>query len=241
MIRNSKRFLFVIISLLICTLHSYTQDAIGITEPDPALIGIESAQQSLREVSISKFEDAAFWYGTIGADSGILTIRTKEGAPLGKEPIEGEQEVGIVEEDNNVLGVKVEFFKRGVMDFTVNPVRPLPIEGITKTVSVWAVGRNTRHVLKLIIKDHFGNYAELTMGELNFSGWKKMVVAIPPNIVQRNYHYNDKMGIQIIGFKVECDLEETYGRYYLYLDDLRAVTDLFAEENRDEDDINDAW
>ena len=68
-----------------------------------------------------------------------------------------------------------------------------------------------------------------------------MVVAIPPNIVQRNYHYNDKMGIQIIGFKVECDLEETYGKYYLYFDDLRAVTDLFAEQNRDADDINDAW
>lgn len=237
--RSNKKILFTVIALLICTLHGYTQE--GVSEPDPSLIGIESAQQSLREVSVSKFEDAAFWYAKIGADDGLITVRDKKGSPLEKEAIEGEEEVGIEEVDEKVLGVKVDFFKRGMIDFTVNPIRPLPIEGITKTVSVWVVGRNTRHTLKLIIKDHFGNYAELTMGDLNFSGWKKMVVAIPPNIVQRNYHYNDKMGIQIIGFKVECDLEETFGRYYLYLDDLRAVTDLFAEDNRDADDINDTW
>ncbi|MGL1894102.1 MAG: flagellar filament outer layer protein FlaA [Spirochaetaceae bacterium] len=239
MIKNSKKILFIVIALFICTLHGYTEE--GISEPDPGLIGIESAQQSLREVSISKFEDAAFWYAKIGADSGIITVRDKKGSPTEKEAIEGEEEAGISEDDNNVLGVRVDFFKRGMVDFTINPIRPLPIEGITKTVSLWVVGRNTRHTLKLIIKDHFGNYAELTMGQLNFSGWKKMVVAIPTNIVQRDYHYNDKMGIQIIGFKVECDLEETYGQYYLYFDDLRAVTDLFAEQNRDADDVSDDW
>ncbi|QEN05766.1 flagellar filament protein FlaA [Thiospirochaeta perfilievii] len=239
MFKSSKKVLFTIIALFICTLHGYTQE--GVSEPDPGLIGIESAQQSLREVSISKFEDAAFWYGKIGADDGIISVRDKAGSPSEKEAIEGEQETGINEVDEKVLGVRVDFFRRGMVDFYINPIRPLPIEGITKTVSMWVVGRNTRHTLKLIIKDHFGNYAELTMGDLNFSGWKKMVVAIPPNIVQRDYHYNDKMGIQIIGFKVECDLEETYGKYYLYFDDLRAVTDLFAEQNRDADDINDAW
>ncbi|MDR2259242.1 MAG: flagellar filament protein FlaA, partial [Treponema sp.] len=29
--------------------------------------------------------------------------------------------------------------------------------------------------------------------------------------------------------------------YYIYFDDLRAVTDLFAEDNRDADDMSDAW
>ncbi|MDR0657314.1 MAG: flagellar filament protein FlaA, partial [Treponema sp.] len=34
---------------------------------------------------------------------------------------------------------------------------------------------------------------------------------------------------------------EAFGSYYIYLDDLRATVDLFAEDNRDPDDMNDAW
>ena len=49
------------------------------------------------------------------------------------------------------------------------------------------------------------------------------------------------MGIMIEGFNIQCEIDETYGTYYIYFDDLRAVTDLFAEENRDIDDMNDSW
>jgi hypothetical protein len=79
-------------------------------------------------------------------------------------------------------------------------------------------------------------------------GWKKMTVTIPPQaedglsgVVQRNYHYNNHMGIKIIGFRIDCDPLEAYGSYYLYLDDLRATTDLFSEYYRDPDDMVDGW
>ena len=81
----------------------------------------------------------------------------------------------------------------------------------------------------------------LPMGTLNFSGWKQLTVAVPPSIVQQDYHYTDRMGLQIIGFLVEPDMMEAYGTYYIYLDDLRAYTDLFADEYRDEDDMVDSW
>ena len=32
-------------------------------EPNPAEIGKDQAQQLLKEVSVEKFEDSAFWYG----------------------------------------------------------------------------------------------------------------------------------------------------------------------------------
>jgi len=79
------------------------------------------------------------------------------------------------------------------------------------------------------------------MGKLNFSGWKKLTVAVPPSIVQRDYHYGDRMGIKVHGFVVNCDPLEAFGTYYIYFDDLRAVTDLFAEDSRDADDIMDVW
>jgi len=113
---------------------------------------------------------------------------------------------------------------------------------------VWVAGRNYNHVLKLIVQDFFNNQFELTLGKLNFQGWKKLSVAIPPQnpdgvsgIIQRNYHYTSQMGLKIIGFKIECDPMEAFGTYYVYFDDLRAVTDLFAEDSRDEDDMVDGW
>jgi hypothetical protein len=86
------------------------------------------------------------------------------------------------------------------------------------------------------------------MGKLNFLGWKKLSVSIPPQnpdgrtgIVQRNFHYTNRMGIKVVGFRIECDPIESFGTYYVYFDDLRAVTDLFAEDLRDPDDMSDSW
>ena len=174
-------------------------------------------------------------------DEGITVLRRLPGGPLDKEPIAGEAEVGIAEDDKYVLGLKVQYYKRGLNSFALFPVRPLPIEGIAKTLSLWIVGRNMNHTIKIIIADFFGNRAEMTMGKLNFSGWKKLTVAVPPSVRQRDFHFKDRMGIRVIGFRIECEPTEAYGTYYVYFDDLRAVTDLFAEENRDPDDMADVW
>ena len=210
-------------------------------ESDPQSTGVVTAQQKLKEISVSKMEDAGFWYGIFPADNGIIEVRAFPGGPEGKEEIPDEEANGIVEADENVVGSKVSFFRRGVIDFTLKPIRPLPIEGITKTISVWVAGRNANHRLELLVSDHFGHDAVIPMGKLNFSGWKKMTVTIPPHIIQRDYHYNDRMGLSIDGFNIKCNIDETYGRYYIYFDDIRAVTDLFAEESRDTDDMPDAW
>lgn len=241
-----KRLLLVLVALIVSMSFVSAQ----VSGPDPTQTGVSSAQQKLKEVSVTKFENAGFWYGVFPRDDGMLFLRAFPGSPLDKEAIPDEVEAGIVkvdedgvitEGDNFVLGAKVYFFRRGIINFAIKPVRPLPIEGITKTLSVWVCGRNTNHRLEVVIRDHFGNDALIDMGKLNFMGWKKLTIAIPPNIVQRDYHYNNKMGVSISAFNIKCDLDETYGNYYLYLDDMRAVTDLFAEANRDVDDMLDSW
>ena len=242
---NNKfcKIVFQVLIVLVLTVsgvfaQTATREAGG---PDPAQIGIDTAQQELKEISISKFEDAGLWVSRMPRDAGITSIRKIKGSPLDKEPIEDEVQLGLNEADDYVLGCKVAFYQRSVTSFSILPSNPMAVEGICKTVSVWAIGRNTKHTLKLIIRDHFGQQAEVTMGTLNFAGWKKLTVAIPTHIIQKNYHYTNKMGIEILGFKVECDPAEAYGTYYIYLDDLRATTDLFTENNRDQDDIADIW
>ncbi|MCX7786076.1 MAG: flagellar filament outer layer protein FlaA [Spirochaetes bacterium] len=236
--------LCLIVLLTVPTLFSQTERA-GTTpgpgQPVAQNIGVDTAQQKLKEISLSKFEDAGFWRVAFSGDQGIVSARRLEGAPAAKKPIPDEQQIGIKEEDKYVLGVKTEFFRRGAATITIKPSRPLGIAGVVKTLSVWVAGRNYNHTLKVLLEDFSGKPFELTVGKLNFSGWKQLVVAIPPTVEQRNPHYSTQTGIKFLGFAVECDMRETYGNYYIYFDDLRAVTDLFAEENRDADDMLDAW
>jgi hypothetical protein len=208
---------------------------------NPADIGNDTAQQALQEISISKFEDPGFWRAYMPIDQGLIESRRFEGGPASKTALPEEEALGIATPDDYVLGVKASFFRRGNSELYIQPIRPLEVPGITKTISLWVVGRNFNHRLNVVVADYFGNVNVLDMGKLNFSGWKRMTVAVPPTIVQRDYHYVDRMGLQILGFLIEPELMETYGTYYVYFDDLRAFTDLLAEEGRDPDDMVDSW
>lgn len=209
--------------------------------PSPESIGVDTAQQNLQEISIDRFEDPGFWLSSIPADRGLVMHRRLEGAPADKEPIPGEEEAGVEVTDENVIGMKVNFYRRGDAAVSLVPVRPLAVPGIVKTLSVWVVGRNFQHRLSVVLEDYFGNVNVLPMGTLNFSGWKQLTVAIPPSLDQRNPHYNQETGIRIRGFVIDAAIEEAFGTYYVYFDDLRAVTDLFAEVSRDPDDMVDNW
>ena len=219
------------------------QGTSSLTDPDPTIIGADSAKQALREVSVDLFEREGSWNARISSDNGVISSRLFDGSPASKEPMAENEGVT----DERVLGVKVEFFRRGINSFYVTAARPIPIEGITKTVSVWVTGRNQGHNLYLLVQDYFGNNFEIYMGSLAFSGWKKMTAAIPPSpdgergIVQQSAYYGEKPGLRIIGFRVDCDPLLARGSYYLYFDDLRAVTDLYDMENRNEDDMIDNW
>jgi hypothetical protein len=241
-----KKFLIIALFLFIAGfLFAQQEREIGATDPDR--MGIEAAQQQLKEVSVDKFEHDGFWRSSMSTDEGYTVTRLfSSSGPAGKQPIPDEEGMNI--QDRYVLGTRVDFLRRGHNSFTIYPTRPIPIEGITKTVSLWVAGRNFNHELILLIQDFFGRNYEFHMGRLNFMGWRKLTVAIPPQsddgfsgVVQRNYNYNNQMGIKIMGFRIICDPMESYGSYYIYFDDLRAVTDLFSENNRDPDDMPDGW
>ncbi|GHU02956.1 flagellar filament protein FlaA [Spirochaetia bacterium] len=239
-----KRYLIIALFISLAGFLFAQENEIGGANAEQ--IGIDSAQQQLKEISVDKFEMDGYWRSTISGDDGYSVTRLFEGSPASKEPIPEEEGLNIP--DKYALGTRVDFLRRGYHSIFFYPQQPIPIEGITKTISIWVAGRNYNHELKILIQDFFGHHFELYVGNLNFQGWKKLTVAIPPQaedgrngIIQRNYYYNNQMGIKIEGLKIDCDPTETWGSYYVYFDDLRAVTDLFAENNRDADDIPDGW
>ncbi|MBQ0167419.1 MAG: flagellar filament protein FlaA [Treponema sp.] len=213
----------------------------------------DSASASLREVSLDLFEREGSWNCSISPDCGVITGRLFDGGPYSDlETSEREEKVALPESvagasNTKMYGVKVEFFKRGINSFYIKTASPIPIEGVTKTVSVWMAGRNQNHKVTLLIQDYFGNSFELPMGNLAFSGWKKLTVSIPPStdqkhgIIQQNAYYGSRPGVRIVGFRIDCDPETAIGSYYFYVDDLRAVTDLYEIENIDMDNPDDNW
>ena len=232
-----RMILLVAAGLLVLGAGAFAQE----TAPTAGTIGVDAAQQNLQEISVNRFEDPGFWLSSIAADKGLIMHRRVAGGPADKQPIPAEADAGIEPVDDYVIGIRTDFYRRGSATVSLRPVRPIAIPGIVKTLSVWVVGRNFNHRLSIVLEDYFGNVNVLPMGRLNFSGWKQLTVAVPPTLMQRNPHYNTETGLRIRGFVIDTAIEETYGTYYVYFDDLRAVTDLFAEESRDPDDMVDNW
>ena len=240
-----KKLHFAVMAALILSGASVFAQTDSLSEPDASNIGNDSAKQALREVSVDRFEREGSWNVHISPDYGVISGRLFDGSPLAKEPLEDADNQEM--EDTKVFGVKTEFFRRGVNSFYITAARPIPIEGVTKTVSVWVCGRNMGHQMCLLVQDYNGNNFEIWMGSLEFSGWKKLTTAIPPSpdgehgIIQQSVYHGDKPGLRIVGFRVDCNPMEAKGSFYMYLDDIRAVTDLYDIQNRDEDDMMDNW
>ncbi len=236
--------LIVIVIILSLTSLAFSQQSIA--APDPMLIGTDSANFALREVKIDSFEREGSWNVKMSPDTGYISSRFFDGGadPIAKDPTSDGSENP---EDNRAFGAKVEFFRRGVNSFYLTPAQPLAIDGVTKTISVWVAGRNQPHTISILLRDFNGNNFELYMGELSFTGWKEMVVAVPPSpdgtrgIIQDSAYHGINPGLTVVGFRVDCDPMSASGTYYLYLDDLRAVTDLYAFENSDPYDMDDSW
>jgi hypothetical protein len=181
---------FLAAGALIAQEQSSSRESSSLSDPDPSIIGNESASQALREVSVDRFEREGSWTVHISPDYGVITGRLFDGAPDEKEPLDDADNKEA--EDTKVLGLKVEFFKRGVNSFYIRSMRPIPIEGVTKTVSVWIAGRNQNHTLTLLLQDYFGNNFELYVGNLAFSGWKKTYCCYSTNSRWSARNYSDK-------------------------------------------------
>ena len=240
-----KKYVVSILAAVAVVCAVSAQNSI-VGDPNPETIGNESAMQALQENSVDKFEREGSWNVHMSPDYGVISARLFEGNPAMKEPLK--EDVGKEDLDTKILGVKVEFFKRGVNSFFITSQRPIPVEGVAKTISVWVCGRNMSHELFVLVQDYFGHNFELYMGNLAFTGWKKLTAVVPPSpdgergIVQTSpFHSGDKPCLRVSGFRVDCNPMLARGSYYMYLDDLRCVSDLYDLENHDEDDMSDNW
>ncbi|MBN1410868.1 MAG: flagellar filament outer layer protein FlaA [Spirochaetales bacterium] len=117
---------------------------------------------------------------------------------------------------------------------------PIIFPGIAKELSVWVWGANYNYYMEAHVQDYNGIVHILHMGELTFYGWKNMVVSIPPGIPQTEKYLprREDVKLKLIKFMVWTRPTERVKYFYIYIDQLKCLTNIF-EGGFDGDDLAD--
>jgi hypothetical protein len=239
-----KHRVFVVLAVILISVSPMFAQQVG--RPDAARVGelevvdTDAGETARRTVAtelvqtllIDDFETAGEWASYMPRDYGVTRAMRREGGPR-----------ELFGEDNRyVLGVKTEFMRRDWSWISINPARPTKVKGITKSLSVWVVGRNYRHTLSFVVRDYLDRLRVLSAERMIWVGWKKVVLNVPDTVEQENYKVTEERGLTFVGFRVDFNPEDMLGRpYYIYFDYLTADTDLFTEQSQNPDDMLDSW
>lgn len=199
------------------------------------------------EILLSDFEQEGFWYPSFASEKGNTNIMVFEGKPSAKEVINYQD--GTANPNEKVLGLRAWFSQKGRFDLKLIPFSPIQIPGKVRSISIWVSGRQYENKLSVTIKDAKGRAWKLPFEDesgsssLGFNGWKRMTAIVPDDIKQKEYIYSREPFISITSLNIDFNEKTTeLGRdYFIYFDDLTAVTDLYYQFQREDDDLDDNW
>jgi hypothetical protein len=124
---------------------------------------------------------------------------------------------------------------------------PIPLRGFVRYVDVWAWGSNLNYRLEVYLRDYRGTIHRIDMGSLRFLGWKNLQAAIPPNFPMTDRALPLKStSSEFVKFRLWTAPYERVNNFYLYLDQLKVLSDTFStrfdgDELADEAKAADLW
>ena len=93
----------------------------------------------------------------------------------------------------------------------------------TVYLSLWVWGCAKRYNLDAYFEDYNGIVHKVSMGSLNFRGWRKITVKIPTSIPQASKSTPLKRALKFLRFKISSELDEDPGAFYLYFAYMEAL------------------
>jgi hypothetical protein len=163
-------------------------------------------------------------------------------------------------EGKNVLGIRCRFTRQGYNYVEIMPVKvadedaeekdivyigddgteyeldPIPISGRVKMFDVWVWGSNYNYYLDAHFEDSWGVSHVIRMGDLDFGGWKNLSANIPGSISQATSYIPKSKPLRFMKFVIWTRPTEVVSDYYVYLDQMKVLTDVF-ETRFDGDDL----
>jgi hypothetical protein len=168
------------------------------------------------------FPATLFGYDAVGQDHKVLGI-------LGRFDRKGHNFIEIIPAkeadagvpDEEIIYQNLQTGKRYVHD-------PIVLPGRVTFFDVWVWGSNNDFYLEAHFEDFQGiNYA-FWMGDLHFLGWRNMRLPIPRSIPQQAHRVTLDTNLKFSKFVLWTEPTENVNQFFLFIDHLKVLTDLFV-------------
>jgi hypothetical protein len=142
----------------------------------------------------------------------------------------------------NSLGINGAFDRNGYNWIDVYPVlleddpatnknagdpTEIPLRGKTNSISMWVWGANLDYSVDVYIRDYQGIVYRLKLGDINYTGWRKLRANVPTSIPQSHKSAPYLRPIKLVKFRIWTTPREQVSDFYVYFDHLTALTDVY--------------
>lgn len=124
------------------------------------------------------------------------------------------------------LFVHTSFEVPGRQSYRLEVSEPIVLEGQLYRASVWVHSRMYRHTISLLFRSANGHEVRVPLGPLLWRGWRRLDVALPPELFQRGRQIGRRYRHEFVGFLIKSHPKAQPGDVALLFDNLLVLSDV---------------
>jgi len=107
------------------------------------------------------------------------------------------------------------------------PPAEIPIPGRVRLLDMWVWSGGFNYYLEAYLRDYKGVVHIITMGDLNFEGWKNLRINVPESVPQSKPTLPKKEPLSLVKFRIWTRPMEKVDDFQIYFDQIKVLTDTY--------------